>query len=359
VLARSILSELRLEQQCVGDNPATLFEFAHAAAQRDACKDDVYKMNGTPMQHVTAMWAVQKLGWAWILDSKRLSVSPNDPTLREQLECIVRMTGQSAIPKKMQIRTVGRVMNSVLEPTGVTLAYEETGTNRASAYTLYLKGSLPDFLSSKLETRPLLGSSSWNSFFTLAKHTKCSMRCNYDDFYCPKERPIAVEVRRLRGELDDIIQKITCERPPASATPTDLDHALRLRGALDYTPEVLLTFSKDGRWRQRLEQLRALCSERARIEAEAQASRAAATARARARYTADALARANADALARAKADAEARAEAWTEAKTQCPADELSESRTEVLSLIKDAFSEELRLEYHNHIRETLEFFTN
>ena len=71
MLARSILSELRLEQQCVGDNPATLFEFAHAAAQRDACKDDVYKMNGTPMQHVTAMWAVQKLGWAWILDSKR------------------------------------------------------------------------------------------------------------------------------------------------------------------------------------------------------------------------------------------------------------------------------------------------
>ena len=51
----------------------------------------------------------------------------------------------------------------------------------------------------------------------------------------------------------------TDEFRPIAATDADVEHARLLRDALDYVPEVLLTLSRDGRWRRRLEKLCQLC----------------------------------------------------------------------------------------------------
>jgi len=257
------LSELRLEQKAVGDDPAKMFVFAHSEAAREAFKDDVYKLNHSPMQSLLAMWAVQKFGWSWVLDTKKLDIAPNDPEVRKRLEEIARKTGQPALPKKLSIVNVCGVMNSVLKPkrlpTYAECVYEEPETSRVTTYTVRLESSLPAFLLTKLDNRPALGSSPWSAFYSIAKHTRCSQRCDGGDF-CPVKVPIAGEVRRLRNLINRIIEKLTDDEDrPRAATDVDLEHARLLSGALDYVPEVLLTLSKDGRWRQRLENLCKLC----------------------------------------------------------------------------------------------------
>jgi hypothetical protein len=256
------LSELRLEQKAVGDDPAKLFVFAHSEAEREAFRDDVYKMNHSPMQSLLAMWAVQKFGWSWVLDAKHLDIAPNDPEVRKRLEEIVRKTGQSALPKKLSIVNVCGVMNSVLKPkrlpTYAEFVYEKPETSRVTTYTVRLESSLPAFLLTKLDTKPNLGSSPWSAFYSIAKHTRCSQRCDGVDF-CPVKMPIVGEVRRLRILINRIIDKLTDEFRPISTTDADVEHARLLRDALDYVPEVLLTLSRDGRWRRRLEKLCKLC----------------------------------------------------------------------------------------------------
>jgi hypothetical protein len=110
------MSELRLEQKAVGDDPAKLFSFAYSESAREVFRDDVYKLNHSPMQNLLALWAVQKFGWSWVLDTKKLDIAPSDPEVRRRLEEIARKTGQPALPKKLSIVNVCRVMNSVLKP---------------------------------------------------------------------------------------------------------------------------------------------------------------------------------------------------------------------------------------------------
>jgi hypothetical protein len=257
------LSELRLEQKVVGDDPAKMFVFAHSEATREAFRDDVYKLNHSPMQSLIALWAVQKFGWSWVLDTKKLDIAPNDPEVRKRLEEIVRQTGQPALPKKLSILNVCRVMNSVLKPkrllTYAEFVYERPETSRVTTYTVRLESSLPAFLLTKLDNKPTLGSSPWSAFYSIAKHTRCSQRCDGGDF-CPVKVPIVGEVRRLRNLINRIIEKLTVDEDrPRAATDVDLEHARLLSSALDYVPEVLLTLSKDGRWQQRLEKLCKLC----------------------------------------------------------------------------------------------------
>ena len=258
------LSELRLEQKAVGDDPIKMFMFAHSEAAREVFRDDVYKVNHSPMQSLLAMWAVQKFGWSWVLDARKLTIAPNDPTVRQKLEEIVKQTGQSALPKKLSITQVCGVMNAVLKPkrllTCAKFVYEKPETSRVTTYTVSLESSMPQFLLAKLEAKPALGSAPWASFYSIAKHTRCSKRCG-GELFCPEKTPVVSEVPRLRALTKRIVEKLAdAANRPRAATASDLDDAQVLCSALDYSPEVLLTLSKDGRWRRRLEELCKLCN---------------------------------------------------------------------------------------------------
>ena len=250
-----VVSELSLEHASVGDDKKKLFDFIYAESAKQAVNDDVYKVSNEPIKLMNAMAAAQQFGWSWLLDTTRIIISPADPACCKTIKDIASWTKQ-AMPNdaKPRISTVCRVMNHALGGSGVTFDYEKSKKRRPKAYRVFLQSRLPDFLASELSAS--LGYSQWATFFSIAKH-KCSRRCREGEAFCPANNDAIIdETKRLREELSTTLGKLEDPQRVPAAAPRDIEHARKMLGSLDHTPEALL--SDDGRWKRRLDEIRRL-----------------------------------------------------------------------------------------------------